>query len=42
MTLTFNTATYANLLAQYRPKIIISEAESDTAIALAEDLAHPG
>jgi HTH-type transcriptional regulator/antitoxin HigA len=40
MTLTFNTDAYANLLAQYRPKIIASEAENDTAIALAEDLAH--
>lgn len=40
MTLTFNTDTYASLLAQYRPKIIASEAENDTAIALAENLAH--
>lgn len=40
MTLTFNTNTYANLLAQYRPKIITSESEHDTAIALAEELAH--
>lgn len=40
MTLTFNTDTYANLLAQHRPKIITSVDENDTAIALAEDLAH--
>jgi HTH-type transcriptional regulator / antitoxin HigA len=40
MTLTFDTDTYANLLAQYRPKIIASEAENDTAIAFAEELAH--
>jgi HTH-type transcriptional regulator / antitoxin HigA len=29
-----------NLLTQYRPKIISSEAKNDTAIALAEELAH--
>jgi HTH-type transcriptional regulator / antitoxin HigA len=40
MTLTFDTDTYADLLAQYRPKIIASEAENDNAIALAEKLAH--
>ncbi len=40
MTLTFNTDTYANLLTQYRPKVIVSEAENDAVIALAEELAH--
>jgi HTH-type transcriptional regulator / antitoxin HigA len=40
MTLTFDTDTYANLLTQYRPKVIASEAENDTAIAFAEELAH--
>jgi HTH-type transcriptional regulator / antitoxin HigA len=40
MTLTFDTDTYANLLTQYRPKVITSEMENDTAIALAGELAH--
>jgi HTH-type transcriptional regulator / antitoxin HigA len=40
MTLTFDTDTYANLLTQYRPKVITSEMENDTAIALAEEIAH--
>ncbi len=40
MTLTFNPDTYGSLLAQYRPKIIVSEIESDAAIAMAEDLEH--
>jgi HTH-type transcriptional regulator / antitoxin HigA len=40
MTLTFNADTYANLLTQYRPKVITTEMENDTAIALAEKLAH--
>jgi HTH-type transcriptional regulator / antitoxin HigA len=40
MTLTFDTDTYATLLTQYRPKVIASEAENDTVIALAEELAH--
>jgi HTH-type transcriptional regulator / antitoxin HigA len=40
MTLTFDVDTYANLLTQYRPKVIASEAENDTAIAFAEELAH--
>jgi HTH-type transcriptional regulator / antitoxin HigA len=40
MTLTFDTDTYADLLVQYRPKVIASEAENDAAIELAEALAH--
>ncbi len=40
MTLTFNPDTYGNLLARYRPKIITSEIENDTAIAIAEELEH--
>jgi HTH-type transcriptional regulator / antitoxin HigA len=40
MTLTFDLASYTTLLTQYRPKIITTEAENDTAIALAEELAH--
>ncbi len=40
MTLTFNTDTYADLLAKYRPKVITSDAENDAVIELAETLAH--
>lgn len=40
MTRTLNPDTYASLLAQYRPKVIESEAENDLAIALAEELEH--
>jgi HTH-type transcriptional regulator / antitoxin HigA len=40
MTLTFNPDTYGSLLAQYRPKIIVSEIENDAAIAIAEELEH--
>ena len=40
MTLTFDADTYGNLLADYRPKVITSEAENDAAIALAQDLEH--
>jgi hypothetical protein len=34
MTLTFDLENYTTLLTQYRPKIITTEAENDTAIAL--------
>jgi HTH-type transcriptional regulator / antitoxin HigA len=40
MTLTINSEVYANLLAQYQPKIIKTEEENEYAIALAEELAH--
>jgi HTH-type transcriptional regulator / antitoxin HigA len=40
MTLTFNPDTYGSLLAQYRPRVITSESENDTAITLAEELEH--
>lgn len=38
MTLTFDPTTYGELLAQYRPKVIATEAEYDEAVALAEKL----
>ncbi|MEA5575636.1 transcriptional regulator [Anabaena sp. UHCC 0451] len=40
MTLTFNPESYAALLAQYQPKVITTEAENETAIAIVEDLEH--
>jgi HTH-type transcriptional regulator / antitoxin HigA len=38
MTLTFNRASYINLLADFVPEVINSEAEYDRALALAERL----
>jgi HTH-type transcriptional regulator / antitoxin HigA len=40
MTLTINAEIYANLLAEYQPKVIKTDEECDRAIALAEELAH--
>lgn len=40
MTLTFSPDTYGSLLAQYQPKPITTEAENESAIALAEALEH--
>jgi HTH-type transcriptional regulator/antitoxin HigA len=40
MTLTFNTETYAQLLAKYQPKVITNDEENEQAILLAEELAH--
>jgi HTH-type transcriptional regulator / antitoxin HigA len=40
MNTTFDTKTYANLLTEYQPKIITSDSENSTSIALAERLAH--
>ncbi len=40
MTRTLNPDAYASLLAQYRPKVIETEAENDATIALAEELEH--
>ncbi len=40
MTLTINAKIYANLLAEYQPKVIKTDEECDRAIALAEELAH--
>jgi HTH-type transcriptional regulator / antitoxin HigA len=40
MTLTINSEIYASLLAKYQPKVIKTDEENETAIALAEELAH--
>ena len=40
MTLTFDRETYAELLAQSQPKVIVSDEENEKAIALAEELSH--
>ncbi|MGB8702865.1 MAG: transcriptional regulator [Thermosynechococcaceae cyanobacterium] len=40
MNLTFDRNTYGNLLIQYQPKVIQSEAENEAAIAIAEELEH--
>jgi HTH-type transcriptional regulator/antitoxin HigA len=37
---TFNKETYANLLAQYQPKVIETESENEAAIAMAESLEY--
>jgi HTH-type transcriptional regulator/antitoxin HigA len=43
MTLTFNPNKYSELLSQYRPKLIRTEAENEHALAIVEDLMHrPG
>lgn len=38
MTLTFNDATYRNLIAEFSPKVIETEEEYDHALAMAERL----
>lgn len=40
MTLTFDKATYADLLAQYQPKVIINDQDNELAIATIEKLSH--
>ncbi|MGI0479431.1 helix-turn-helix domain-containing protein [Geminocystis sp. CENA526] len=40
MTLTFSPEKYGSLLAQYQPKPITTEAENESAIALAQTLEH--
>ena len=40
MTLTFSPDKYGSLLAQYQPKPITTEAENESAIALAQVLEH--
>lgn len=37
---TFNRESYANLLAQYQPKVIGTESENEAAIVLALELEH--
>jgi HTH-type transcriptional regulator / antitoxin HigA len=40
MILTFDNATYAELLGQHQPKVITSDAENTAAIVLVEELSH--
>lgn len=40
MTLTFNPEKYKDLLAQYQPRLINTEAENDKALAVVEELMH--
>ena len=40
MTLTFNQEKYKELLCQYQPKVIKSEAENETALKIVEQLMH--
>jgi HTH-type transcriptional regulator / antitoxin HigA len=40
MTLTFDKDTYADLLAQYQPKVITNDQENEQAIAAIEELSH--
>ena len=40
MTFTFNSSKYSELLSQYQPKLIRTEADNDRALAIAEELMH--
>ncbi len=40
MTLTFNQEKYKELLCQYQPKVIKSEADNETALKVVEELMH--
>lgn len=40
MTVTFNPEKYKELLSQYQPKIIRTEAENEKALAVVEELMH--
>jgi HTH-type transcriptional regulator / antitoxin HigA len=40
MTLTFNRDRYINLLSEYQPKLIKTEAENEEALAMVEKLMH--
>ena len=40
MTLTFNSNTYGELLSQYQPKLIRTEAENEAALAIVQTLIH--
>lgn len=40
MTLTFNSDKYVQLLVQYQPKLIKTEAENERALAIVEELMH--
>jgi HTH-type transcriptional regulator / antitoxin HigA len=40
MTLTFNPNKYSELLSQYQPKLIRTEADNEQALAIVEELMH--
>lgn len=40
MTFTFNSSKYSELLSQYQPKLIRTEAENERALAIVEELMH--
>jgi HTH-type transcriptional regulator / antitoxin HigA len=40
MTFTFNSSKYSELLSQYQPKLIRTEADNERALAIAEELMH--
>jgi HTH-type transcriptional regulator/antitoxin HigA len=40
MTFTFNSSKYGELLSQYQPKLIRTEADNERALAIAEELMH--
>jgi HTH-type transcriptional regulator / antitoxin HigA len=40
MTSTFNSNKYSELLSQYQPKLIRTEADNERALAIAEELMH--
>lgn len=40
MTFTFNSSKYSELLSQYQPKLIRTEAHNEQALAIAEELMH--
>ncbi len=42
MTLTFNPILYRNLLSEYQPKLIKTEAENEQALIMVEKLMHLG
>lgn len=40
MTFTFSSSKYSELLSQYQPKLIRTEADNERALAIAEELMH--
>jgi HTH-type transcriptional regulator/antitoxin HigA len=40
MTITFNSSKYSELLSQYQPKLIRTEAENERALEIVEELMH--
>ena len=41
MTFTFNLSKYSELLSQYQPKLIRTEADNERALAIAEEIDAP-